>query len=102
MIKLHICLSSEVMYTALNMDYWFMSWIYGALPAHSFIKNGSNIMKDVDKMEHDIFKVNFIAHSLNNGDIQWRNRRGGRGGRVPPQRLLTGKFLMTYREKRGK
>ena len=37
------------------------------------------------------------------GCVQWRNRRGGgRGGRVPPQRLLTGKFLMTYREKRGK
>ena len=33
---------------------------------------------------------------------QWRNRRGGRGGRVPPPRLLTGKFLLTYREKRGK
>ena len=27
---------------------------------------------------------------------------GGQGGRVPPQRLLTGKFLLTYREKRGK
>ena len=27
---------------------------------------------------------------------------GGQGGRVPSQRLLTGKFLMTYREKRGK
>ena len=36
------------------------------------------------------------------GHAQWRNRRGGRGGRVPPQRLLTGKFLLTYREKRGK
>ena len=39
---------------------------------------------------------------------QWRNRRGwggvGGGGRVPPSppRLLTGKFLMTYREKRSK
>ena len=31
---------------------------------------------------------------------QWRNRRGCRG-RVPPG-LLTGKFLVTYREKRGK
>ena len=27
--------------------------------------------------------------------MQWRNRQGG-------QRLLTGKFLLTYREKRGK
>ena len=33
---------------------------------------------------------------------QWRNRRGAGGGRVPPQRLLTGNFLLTYREKRGK
>ena len=33
---------------------------------------------------------------------QWRNRRGGRGGQSAPQRLLTGKFLLTYREKRGK
>ena len=33
---------------------------------------------------------------------QLRNRRGrGAGGRVPPK-LLTGKFLLTYREKRGK
>ena len=29
---------------------------------------------------------------------QWRNRQGGK---MPP-RLLTGKFLLTYREKRGK
>ena len=35
---------------------------------------------------------------------QWRNRRGeGAGGSAPPpQRLLIGKFLLTYREKRGK
>ena len=32
------------------------------------------------------------------GGGQWCNRQGGR---VPP-RLLTGKFLLTYREKRGK
>ena len=32
--------------------------------------------------------------------MQWRNRRGGRAG--CPQRLLTGKFLLTHREKRGK
>ena len=36
--------------------------------------------------------------------IQWRNRRGGGGGgaggaECPPQRLLTEKFLLTYREK---
>ena len=31
---------------------------------------------------------------------QWRNR-WGQGGRVPP-RLLTRKFLLMYREKRGK
>ena len=30
--------------------------------------------------------------------VQWRDRRG----QSAPQRLLTGKFLMTYREKRGK
>ena len=35
---------------------------------------------------------------LTQNGIQWRNRRGGR---VPPQRLLTGNFLLTYREKRG-
>ena len=32
---------------------------------------------------------------------QWRNRRGGGGGagaECPPPRLLTGKFLLTYRE----
>ena len=29
------------------------------------------------------------------------NRRGG-GGQSAPYRLLTGKFLLTYREKRGK
>ena len=35
---------------------------------------------------------------------QWRNRRGGggRGAEWPPPRLLTGKFLQTYRAKRGK
>ena len=39
---------------------------------------------------------------------QWRNRRGGgggggrAGGQSAPQRLLTRKFLLTYREKRGK
>ena len=27
---------------------------------------------------------------------------GGQGGQSAPQRLLTGKFLLTYREKRGK
>ena len=37
--------------------------------------------------------------------IQWRNRGGGRpaaGGQGAPQRLSTGNFLLTYREKRGK
>ena len=29
-------------------------------------------------------------------------RGGGQGGQSAPQRLLTGKFLLTYREKRGK
>ena len=33
---------------------------------------------------------------------QWRNRRGGQGGRVSPHRILIGNFLVTYREKRGK
>ena len=35
---------------------------------------------------------------------QWRNRRVGAGGRgqSTPQRLLTRKFLLTNREKRGK
>ena len=37
-----------------------MGWIYEALPAYSYIKNGSNdliIILDVDKMEDDIYKV---------------------------------------------
>ena len=35
---------------------------------------------------------------------QWRNRRGGAGagGQSASQRPLTGKFLLIYREKRGK
>ena len=33
---------------------------------------------------------------------QWGNSREGEGDRVPPQTLLTGKFLLNYREKRGK
>ena len=36
------------------------------------------------------------------GTYQWRNRRGGGRGAECPQRLLNGKFLLTYREKRGK
>ena len=32
-------------------------------------------------------------------NTQWRNRRGEQSA---PQRLLIGKFLLTYREKRGK
>ena len=32
---------------------------------------------------------------------QWRNMWGGQGVKCP-QRLLTGKFLLTYQEKRGK
>ena len=35
-------------------------------------------------------------------DIQWRNRGGGRVAVEGGQSLLTGKFLLTYREKRGK
>ena len=38
-------------------------------------------------------------------DNQWRNRRGGGGGGVRGQsapKLLNGKFLLTYREKRVK
>ena len=48
--------------------------------------------------------VSLIGWINNISFFQWRNRRGGggQGGRVPPQRLLTGKFLLTYREKRGK
>ena len=35
--------------------------------------------------------------------IQWRNRRGGGGmGRVSPQRIRTGKFLVTYREREAR
>ena len=34
--------------------------------------------------------------------IQWRNRRGSGQGAECPLILLTGKFLLTYREKRGK
>ena len=48
------------------------------------------------------FRRPAIAGFYDSTRRQWRNRRGGRGGRVPPQRLLTGKFLLTYREKRGK
>ena len=33
---------------------------------------------------------------------QWRNRRGGGRGQCAPQRLLTGKFLLTYREKKAR
>ena len=33
---------------------------------------------------------------------QWRNSRGGGRGAECPLTLLTGKFLLTYREKRGK
>ena len=33
---------------------------------------------------------------------QWRNRRGGGRGAECPQRFLTGKFLLTYWEKRDK
>ena len=37
------------------------------------------------------------------GHTQWRNGRGGGAGwQSVPQILLTGKFLLTYREKRGK
>ena len=32
-------------------------------------------------------------------DKQWRNRRGGQSTH---QRLVNGRFLLTYREKRGK
>ena len=44
------------------------------------------------------------AFTAKSGRKQWRNRRGGggAGGQSAPQRLLTGKFLLTYREKRGK
>ena len=41
-----------------------MGRIYGAIPAYSYIKNGSNdliIMIVVDKTEHDIYKVNSSA-----------------------------------------
>ena len=42
----------------------FVGRIYGALPAYSYIKNGSNdliIMIVLDKTEYDIYKVTFIA-----------------------------------------
>ena len=45
--------------------------IYGALPAYSYIKNGSNdliIMIVVDKTEHDIYEGTFTAYISNNGD----------------------------------
>ena len=32
---------------------------------------------------------------------QWHNGGGGHGGRGPPQRFLTRKFVLTYWEKRG-
>ena len=41
-----------------------MGRIYGALPAYSYIKNGSNdliIMRVVNKKEHDIYKVYFYC-----------------------------------------
>ena len=41
-------------------------------------------------------RTNFIVSS--SSDVTG----GGAGGRVPSQRLLTGKFLLTHREKRGK
>ena len=43
-----------------------------------------------------------ILYKLIVGDIQWGNKGEGWGGRVPSQRLLTRKFLLIYREKRGK
>ena len=49
-----------------------MGTTYVTLKTYSYIKYGSNdliIVVDVDKTEHDIFKVTFNAHSSNNGDI---------------------------------
>ena len=43
-----------------------MGRIYGALPAYSYIKNGTNdliIMIVVDKTEDDIYKVTFTTQS---------------------------------------
>ena len=51
------------MFTALYMELglvYFMGRIYGALPAYSHIKNGSNDLINmivVDKTEHDVYKL---------------------------------------------
>ena len=41
------------------------------------------------------------GQAAENRQNQWRSRCAGRGEEWPP-RLLTGKFLLMYREKRGK
>ena len=42
-----------------------------------------------------------MGHSKDDA-VQWSNREGRGQSAPPPPRLLTGKFLLTYREKRGK
>ena len=71
------------------------------------------------KQTKELFKVDSGVHSrvvcildhhvsgpglTSSGPNQWRNMWGGGGrwGQGAPQRLLTGKFLLTYWEKRGK
>ena len=46
-----------------------MGRIYGALPAYSFVKNGSNDLIIMIDTDHDTFKVTFNVNSSNNGDI---------------------------------
>ena len=69
------------------------------LVAHSWLHlfpllNGMSIRKNSSHFRHICHT--FLAWCY--ADEQWRNRRGGEC----PQRLLTGKFLLTCREKRGK
>ena len=82
-------------------------WIWSSKLLHESFYNTKMAMKATAKWVNAIeFNTLWIESCLcvTSGHCihrQWRNRRGA-GGQCAPQRHLTGKFLLTYQEKRGK